>query len=160
MRFVSTTSSYLTGYVDSDWAGCPDTRRSTMGYCIFLGENLVSWAAKKQVTVSQSSTEAEYKALSTATSELMWISYLLRDIGIPLSSIRIYSDNMGATQLAANPIFHARTKHIEVSYHFLRDLVCKGLLSVHFVRSSNQLADIFTKGLSPSVFHRFWSKLA
>lgn len=80
LRFVSTTSSCLTGYVDFDWAGCPDTRRSTMGYCVFLGANLISWAAKKQVTVSQSSTEAEYKALSTATSEVMWISYLLHDI--------------------------------------------------------------------------------
>lgn len=92
ISFISTSSSTLTGYVDSDWAGCPDRRRSTMGHCIFLGANPISWSTKKQVTLSQSSTEAEYKALSSATSELLWISYLLHDLGIaPSSPITLYS---------------------------------------------------------------------
>ncbi|OMO62984.1 Integrase, catalytic core [Corchorus capsularis] len=160
IHFLPCHSSSLVCYVDADWAGCPDTRRSTMGHCIFLGSNPISWSTKEQVSVPQSSTEAEYMALSIASRDVLWISYILREIGFPVSlPCSVYSDNLGATQLAANPIFHARTKHIETSYHFIRDLVCKRFLQVFHVHSQSQLADIFTKGLSSPVFHPFKHKL-
>jgi hypothetical protein len=91
-------SPNLTCFVDADWAGCPDTRRSTMGHCVFLGSNLISWSAKKQLSVALSSTESVYKALTHASADLLWISYILRDIGYntPLPCT-LYSDNMGAT---------------------------------------------------------------
>jgi hypothetical protein len=131
-----------------------------MGHCVFLGSNLISWSAKKQVTVALSSTKSEYKALTHASADLLWISFILRDIGFPTSlPCTLYSDNMGATQLAHNPVFHARTKHVELSYHFIRELVSTGFLQVSFVRSTNQLADLFTKGLSSSTFCFFRDKL-
>ena len=158
--FYANSSPTLSCFVDVDWAGCPDTRRSTMGHCVFLGSNLISWSAKKQVTVALSSTKSEYKALTHASADLLWISFILRDIGFPTSlPCTLYSDNMGATQLAHNPVFHARTKHVELSYHFIRELVSTGFLQVFFVRSTNQLADLFTKGLSSSTFCYFRDKL-
>jgi histone deacetylase 1/2 len=158
--FYANSSPTLSCFVDVDWAGCPDTRRSTMGHCVFLGSNLISWSAKKQVTVALSSTKSEYKALTHASADLLWISFILRDIGFPTSlPCTLYSDNMGATQLAHNPVFHARTKHVELSYHFIRELVSTGFLQVSFVRSTNQLADLFTKGLSSSTFCFFRDKL-
>jgi hypothetical protein len=160
INFSANSPSTLSCFVDADWAGCPDTRRSTMGHCVFIGHNLISWSAKKQLTAALSSTESEYKALSHASVDLLWISYLLRDIGFPAPlPCNLFSDNMGATQLAHNPVFHARTKHVELSYHFVRELVSKGFLQVSFVRSSNQLADIFTKGLPSSQFCYFRDKL-
>ncbi|GAB2290901.1 hypothetical protein Dimus_038129 [Dionaea muscipula] len=126
----------------------------------YFGSNLVSWSAKKQATVALSSTEAEYKALTHAAMDLLWISYLLHDLGVSLDlPCVLHSDNMGATQLTINPVFHARTKHIELSYHFIRELVSRNFLRVAFVRSTNQIADVFTKGLSSSSFCDFRNKL-
>ncbi|XP_026416688.1 uncharacterized protein LOC113312149 [Papaver somniferum] len=121
--------STLTAYCDSDWAGCPDTRKSTSGYCVFVGGNLVSWSSKKQHTISRSSTEAEYRGLANAAAEILWLSCLFEELSVYLSlPCRLYCDNLGAGSLTANPIFHARTKHIEVDYHMIRDLVSSGFL--------------------------------
>ncbi|CAL2250994.1 unnamed protein product [Prunus armeniaca] len=105
----------LHSFTDADWAGYPIDWRCTSGWCIYLGHHLISWSAKKQPTVSRSSTEAEY---------------------------------VSAIHLASNPVFSARTKRIEVDYHFTRELVQHGFLQIQFVSSANQLADIFTKPLS------------
>jgi hypothetical protein len=143
----------LLPFFDADWAGCPDDRKSTFGYCTFLGCNLFSWTVKKQPMVSRSSTESEYKVLANATAELFWIQSLLKELGVFLPTAPIlYCDNIGATYLTSNLVFHARTKHIEVDYHFVRDRVAQKSLTVKFLSSKDQLADVFTKPLVSARF--------
>ena len=115
---------------------------------MFFGPNLIAWQARKQATVSRSSTEAEYKAVANATAEIMWVQSLLRELKVsPTQPPVLWCDNIGATYLSTNPVFHARTKHIEVDYHFVRERVAQKLLQIKFVSSKDQLADIFTKPL-------------
>jgi hypothetical protein len=138
----------LTAYSDADWAGCPNSRRSTSGYCIFLGDNLVSWSSKRQTTVSRSSAEAEYRAIAHAVAETCWLRQLLHELHAPISSvIVVYYDNVSAVYMTANPVHHHRTKHIEIDIHFVRDKVALGQVRVLHVPSSHQFADIMTKGL-------------
>uniref|UniRef100_A0A2N9F793 DDE Tnp4 domain-containing protein n=1 Tax=Fagus sylvatica TaxID=28930 RepID=A0A2N9F793_FAGSY len=160
LRLLSRSSLSLYGFSDADWAGCLDTRCSTTGYCIYLGANCISWASKKQATVSRSSAEAEYRSMSTTTAELTWILYLLRDIGINLSTPPVlFCDNTSALHLTVNPVFHARTKHIELDVHFVREKVAAGALVTRFVPTHLQIADVFTKALSKEAFQRLRSKL-
>lgn len=115
---------------------------------MFLGSNLVSRCARKQATISRLSTEAECKALANATAEVMWIRKLLDELGISHPhAARLYCDNIGAKYLSANPVFHARTKHIEIDYHFVREQVAAKALDVRFISTSDQVADGFTKPL-------------
>jgi len=150
----------LKAYSDADWAGCPDSRRSTSGYCIFLGDNLVSWSSKRQTTVSRSSAEAEYRAVAHAVAESCWLRQLLQELHAPLSSATIvYCDNVSAVYMTANPIHHCRTKHIEIDIHFIRDKVSLGQVRVLHVPSSHQFADIMMKGLPVQLFTDFRSSL-
>ncbi|XP_042380465.1 uncharacterized mitochondrial protein AtMg00810-like [Zingiber officinale] len=148
------------GYTDSDWAGNSLDRKSTTGFCITVGGNLVSWKSKKQEVVARSSAEAEYRAMATTACELVWLKSLLSDLGCPCATPMIlYCDNQAAMQIAANPVFHERTKHIEVDCHFIRQQVQSKLIKTCYVRSQDQLADVFTKALPSTQFQCLLSKL-
>ncbi|GKV19028.1 hypothetical protein SLEP1_g29328 [Rubroshorea leprosula] len=160
LNFYSSSTLSLTGFCDADCAGCTITRRSTTGFCIFLGANCISWSSKKQSTIARSTAEAEYRALATTTAELVWITYLLRDIGILiLNPPQVFSDNISALHMSINPVFHARTKHIELDYHFVREKVALGSLVTRYVPSMDQIADIFTKPLPRTQFQFLRFKL-
>lgn len=139
----------LVAYSDADWAGCPDTRRSVTGWCMFLGSSLISWKSKKQPRVSKSSTESEYRAMSAACSEIVWLRGLLAELGFTQSNpTPLYADNTSAIQIAANPIYHERTKHIEVDCHSIREAFDTRTISLPHVSTKLQVADIFTKAMT------------
>ena len=150
----------VTAYCDADWARCLDTRRSTTGFCVFLGGAPVSWRTKKQQTVSRSSAEAEYRSMAAACCEVTWITSLLRDLHVhQRSPIKLFCDNKAAIHIASNPVFHERTKHIEIDCHVVREKVERGLITTHHVRTDEQPADIFTKPLTVKQFLSLLSKL-
>ena len=154
------TDSTLLCYSDSDWAGCRETRRSTGGFCTLFGSNVVSWSAKRHETVSKSSTEAEYRTMSAAASEIVWIQNLLRDMGLQQQRTPLLlCDNLSAVCLSANPMFHKRTKHFDVDYHYVRERVVVKALEVKHIPASLQLADIFTKPLGHEAFIKLRGKL-
>ncbi|XP_060212165.1 uncharacterized mitochondrial protein AtMg00810-like [Lycium barbarum] len=150
---ASSSNSLVVAYSNVDWAGCLDSRRSTTGFVVFLGSKLISWRAKKQPTVSRSSTEAEYRAIAYTVAETSWIRHVLCELGLYLREpIRVLCDNVSSTYMSRNPVFHDHSKHIDIYYHYVRDKVAQGGLVVQYVPSHLQLADIFTKGLSSSRF--------
>ena len=153
------TSLALTGYSDSDWGSDPDDRKSTAGYCVYLGQNLISWSSKKQHSVSRSSTEAEYRGLASLVAELLWIRSILSEIQVAVPTPLVYCDNVGAVLLAANPVLHSRSKHFELDLHFIRDHVAKGRIKISHIPANFQIAGILTKAISSSKFLPFRAKL-
>ncbi|XP_020680835.1 SUPPRESSOR OF GAMMA RESPONSE 1 isoform X2 [Dendrobium catenatum] len=150
----------LRGYVDADWASNSLDRKSISGHCHFMGNSLISWQVKKQNTIARSSTEAEYRALAFATAEIIWLRQLLEDFHIPQTNPTvIYCDNTSAIALANNPVFYARTKHIEVDCHFIREHIRNKIITVHHICSADQLADFFTKALPTTRFQLMANKL-
>jgi len=140
--------SDIVAYTDADWAGSPSDRRSTSGYCVLIGGNLVSWKSKKQNVVAKSSAEAEYRAMALTTCELIWLKHLLQELHFSkIGTMSIICDNQAAPHIAFNPVFHERTKHIEIDCHFIREKIMSGEIATSFVSSNDQLTYIFTKSL-------------
>jgi hypothetical protein len=120
LKLIKSKSTLVSAFSDADWARNVDDRMSIGGFAVFFGSNLVSWSARKQRTVSHSSTEAEYRSLADATAEVIWVQVLLHELGISQPQVAcLWCDNIGATYLTANPVFHVRMKHVEVDYHFV-----------------------------------------
>ena len=161
LQLYRSSLSGLTAYSDVDWGGCPTTRRSTSGYCVYLGDNLISWSSKRQHTISRSSAEAEYRGVANAVAELTWLRNLFDELGLKLNKASVvFCDNVSAVYLSTNPVQHQRTKHVEIDIHFVREKVALGHVKVLHVPSALQYADIFTKGLPVSLFEDFRSSLS
>jgi hypothetical protein len=151
----------LRAYSDADRGSDPTDRKSVTGFCIFLGDSLISWKSKKQSIVSQSSTEAEYRAMASTTKEIVWLRWLLADMGVSFSHpTPMYCDNQSSIQIAHNSFFHERTKHIEIDCHLTRHHLKHGTIVLPFVSSSLQIADFFTKTHSISRFRFLVGKLS
>ncbi|KAJ4727992.1 Retrovirus-related Pol polyprotein from transposon TNT 1-94 [Melia azedarach] len=160
LQFVSTNRHKLTAFCDADWGCDLDDRKSIGAYCVYLGDNLISWSSKKQQVVARSNTESEYRALASTATELAWLQSLLLELHLPIISPPIvWCDNLSAASLAQNPVFHSRTKHIELDVHYVRDQVLAKALEVRYVPSSEQVADGLTKPLPFSSFVYFRDKL-
>ncbi|CAK9816498.1 Retrovirus-related Pol polyprotein from transposon TNT 1-94 [Anthophora quadrimaculata] len=142
------TDEPLKGYVDADWANCPADRRSYTGYAYVLANGAISWNSRKQQTVALSSTEAEYMALAEAAKEAVFLRAFLVELGFQqLAGVNIYNDNIGASRIADNPVFHNRTKHIDVRHHFVRDLIRDGRITLGHISTGDMPADVLTKAL-------------
>jgi hypothetical protein len=147
----------LEGYVDSDFGGCPETYRSTTGWVFMLAGGPISWCSQRQKTVSLSTTEAEYVAASEATKEAVWLKGLINELGVStfvVESVPLYIDNNSAMKLSKNAEFHARTKHINVKYHFIREQVEEGTVVPTRVATDDNIADVFTKPLPRPAFEK------
>ncbi|KAH0751494.1 hypothetical protein KY285_004642 [Solanum tuberosum] len=147
-------------YSDADWAGDVTDRASTTGYILFFGQNPVSWSSNKQRTIARSSTEAEYRAVASALAETNWVTNLLKELHVSLPQApTIYCDNVGATYLCANPVFHSRMKHIAVDFHFVRKQVQQNQVHIVHIHAADQLADTLTKALPKPAFDKHLFKL-
>ncbi|KAL0641511.1 hypothetical protein Bca4012_102648 [Brassica carinata] len=153
-------STEVVGYCDADWAGDRVDRRSTTGYCTFIGGNLVTWKSKKQKVISCSSAEAEYRAMLKLTNELVWIKGILKHLEIEQSTpMTMHCDNQAAIHIASNSVFHERTKHIEVDCHKVRQMIILGVILPCYTRSEDQLADVFTKAARLKTMESILSRL-
>jgi hypothetical protein len=150
--YSASSSLVLYDFSDADFAGCRLDRKSTSRSCQFLGSSLVYWSSRKQLSVAQSTTEAEYVATASCCSQVLWISYTMSDFGEEYTHVPLQCDSTSAISIAKNPVLHSKTKHIEARYHFLRDNVEKGKIALIHVPTHDQLVDIFTKPLDQATF--------
>ena len=150
----------LSAFSNVDWAGDPSDRKSTTGLLVFLGSNPILWSSKKQSIVSRSSTKAKYHALASTAVELSWLYTLIKELNLFLHHILVlWCDNISTIALASNPVFHSRTKHIKVDYHFVREKVVRRDLGVKFISGKDNYVDILTKPLPRPSFLFFHGKL-
>ena len=148
LRYEREGSTQVRGYCDSDYAGDLDTMRSTAGYVFLLAGGAISWSSKRQQIVAVSSTEAEYMAATHASKEALWLKRFVSDLGWEQSTVKVFCDNQSALKMMKNPTYHARTKHISVQYHFIRELIEAKELVFQFVGTNLQCADFLTKGVT------------
>ncbi|KAI5323652.1 hypothetical protein L3X38_032724 [Prunus dulcis] len=160
IRYTQEKKAHLVGYTDSDWAGAIDDRKSTSGHVFFLGSKVISWSSKKQSTVALSTTEAEYISATSAACEAVWIRRILADLRQEQNTpTKLYCDNMSTIAMTKNPVFHSRSKHIELRHHFIRKLVEDGEIELKFCGTDEQIADVFTKALPREKFYYFRERL-
>ncbi|KAI0507721.1 hypothetical protein KFK09_013849 [Dendrobium nobile] len=152
---------FLKSFSDADWAGDPSSRKSTSGYCSYLGDTLISWTVKKQTTMARSSTESEYRSLAALIADTIWLRRILSDFDLAQAQpTDVFCDNTSAIALANNPVFHARTKHIEIDHRFVRDHIQQRSIRLLPISTLDQVADIFTKPLSTPRFQALRNKLS
>lgn len=153
LKYEGSISESLTAHADADWAGDLDDRHSTSGNVFIMGSGTISLMSKKQPTVALPTAEAEYVALCSATQETIWLRQLLTDISQPPADATvIWEDNQSAISLAKNPLCHSRSKHIDTRYHFIREELQSGVITVKYIPTRQMVADILTKPLSKSPF--------
>lgn len=151
---------HVNAYCDADWAGEVIQRRSTTGFVIYLGLCPVSWQSKKQGTVSRSSTESEYRSLANTAAEISWVRHLLCDLKVKIPQAPLLKcDNLSALALASNPVFHSKIKHLDNDFHFVRERVQRRDLCLQYVPTTDQTADILTKGLPSPLFRTHCTNL-
>jgi len=159
-KILKYVTSSLVGFTDADFGGDLDDRRSTLGYVFLSGGTSISWCSKKQNSVSLSTTEVEYKTAALAAQECIWLQRLANDLHLPIiKPTTLFGDNQSALKLTNNPVFHARTKHIEIEHHFIREKVLDNTIDALEVRSEENIADIFAKSLSKTSFEFLRAKL-
>jgi hypothetical protein len=176
---ATSTPLKFDGYTDADWAACKDSRRSTGGHLFSIASGAVTWSSKRQPTVSMSTTEAEYRALSDGAKEAVYLRRLIQELKLQVPSkvpvncssknvqsdlssasvpteldVHLHCDNSSAIKLARNPVFHARSKHIEVHHHFIRERILEGEIDVSYIHTEAQPADILTKALAHLPFEK------
>ena len=157
----SDCSKKFVAYCDSDWGGCLQTRRSVTGYLVKFGNTVVSWKSKKQKMVARSSAEAEFRSMASVVAEVTWLIGLYKELGISIEvPICLYCDSKAIIQIAANPIFHERTKYIDIDYHFARDKIIQGIIKTHYVSTKEQQADLLTKSLDRQQHEHLMTKLS
>jgi hypothetical protein len=160
LRYTSSCGLFLHGYAKADWAGSPVDRKSTSKYCFSLGSAMISWSSRKQGSIAQSTTKAEYIATSDASKEVVWlrklVSWLFDD---KLEAMMVHCDNQNCIKLTENPIFHDRSKHIDMKYHFIRDMVQRKIVKLQYIATSEQVVDILTKPLPLRQFVQLRGKL-
>jgi len=148
------------GYTDADWAGNISDRKSTSGYFLFIGRNLVTWRSKKQNAVALSSAEAEFRGMAKGLCELLWLKRLLTELGFaPDCEMNLYCDNKAAIDISHNPVQRDRTKHVEVDRHFIKQNREAKIIRFPFVKSKDQLADVLTKAVCSKDFNNSLDKL-
>jgi FtsZ-interacting cell division protein YlmF len=158
--YPSNHNFQLSVYSDDDWANCMDERKSTSGGAFFLGDSLVAWLSKKQGSISLSTTKDEYIAAATCCTQVLWMIQTLADLEVKYTApIPIHCDNTSAISVSKNPVFHSKTKHIPIKYHFLREQVTNTIVSLRYIPSKDQIVDIFTKPLAKSQFEYLCQKL-
>ncbi|KAL2591732.1 hypothetical protein AAZV13_12G026300 [Glycine max] len=147
--FPTDATIQLQAYNDANWTGSPNTKKSTIGWCMFLGDAPVSWKCKKQESVSKSFIEAKYRSMSVACSENIWLRGLFSKLGyLQAAPTPLYVDNTSVIQIVANLVYHERTKHIEIDCHSIREAYDHKIITLPHVSTSVQLADVFTKSLA------------
>lgn len=158
---MSTTGDdLLKVYCDIDWGACINNRRSITGYLVHYGNSPILWKSKKQATVSRSSAEAEYRAMASSVAETIWMTGLFKELGVEIKvPVSLFFDSKSTLQIATNPVFHERTKHIDIDCHFTREKIQEGLIVTAYLPSTEQPADLFTKGLGRSLHMHLMSKL-
>lgn len=158
LKFVK-DSKNLIGYVDADWGSNAVDRRSYTGFCFTFSNSLISWESTKQKTVALSSTEAEYMALSEAAKEGIYLGNLVQELIDSCTNVILYSDNQSALKLSSNPVFHKRSKHIDIRHHFIRETIESGKIETKYLESNEMPADILTKALGTTKHYKFMSLL-
>lgn len=150
----------LNAYLDANWEGCVDDRKSTSGGAFYFGDRLVAWHIKKKKSVSLSTTETKYIVVVSCCTQVLWMNQTLKDLGIKLSEpTSIMCDNTSAIKISKNQVMHSRTKHIDIRYHFLKERVAEGEVKLDFIPTTEQVACIFTKPLPKDVFKYLYKKL-